>query len=206
MPEAPKRRRRFVLRWVLRALLVPLALGLYLGGLQYSDNFHEVVPGELYRSAQPEGNAIAQYSQQYGIRTILNLRGENAKSPWYQNELAASEKAGIKHLNFRMSSKRELTEAQAAQLIAIMRDAPKPLWIHCRGGADRSGLAAALYLAALKHEDAATASHQLSLRYGHLSAFGLNNTVAMDRTFEALAPRLISQKQAEALPNYSVSK
>lgn len=198
MENAPRTRRKTALRWLLGLMLVPLALGIYLGAVQFSDNFHEVLPGELYRSAQPNGNEIVTYSKHYGIRTILNLRGGNAGDAWYEQELAASAQAGVKHLDFRLSSKRELTEAQAAQLIAMMRDAPKPLWIHCRGGADRTGLAAALYLAALKQQDAATAGHQLSLRYGHFPAFGLNNTVAMDRTFATVTPQLISQKHAEA--------
>ncbi|MFD2031462.1 tyrosine-protein phosphatase [Ancylobacter dichloromethanicus] len=49
-----------------------------------------------------------------------------------------------------------------------MKDAKKPILIHCQAGADRSGLASALYLAAIKKNSAeAEAEAQLSIRYGH---------------------------------------
>ncbi|WP_219928901.1 tyrosine-protein phosphatase [Palleronia abyssalis] len=50
----------------------------------------------------------------------------------------------------------------------VIRDAPKPLLIHCRGGADRTGLTCALYVAGIdgRGEDAAEA--QLSISYGHI--------------------------------------
>src|SRR3954468_14621923 len=52
--------------------------GLYLGILHLGDNLlHAVVPGELYRSAQPTPELIADYQKSYGIKTIINLRGEN---------------------------------------------------------------------------------------------------------------------------------
>jgi protein tyrosine/serine phosphatase len=37
--------------------------GLYLASLQLGDNFHTVVPGELYRSAQPTAALIAEYQE-----------------------------------------------------------------------------------------------------------------------------------------------
>ena len=63
--------------------LVCTSLCLQLGG-----NFHTVVPGELYRSAQPTAAMIAEYQQNYGIKTIVNLRGENIGSGWYDAEVA----------------------------------------------------------------------------------------------------------------------
>lgn len=182
-------------RWLLRIFCVPLAFGIYWLALQSNGNFHAVVPGEFYRSAQPDAAMIAKITSEHGIRSIVNLRGENATTPWYIEEIAASKQAGAEHLDFRMSSKRELTPQQAQELIAMLRAAPKPVWIHCHSGADRAGLVSALYLAAVKHEDPAVASRQLSLRYGHVSAFGFNNTAAMDRTFEAVAPQLIQHNR-----------
>lgn len=44
-----------------------------------SGNFHAVIPGEVYRSAQPLGAALARYRNEYGIRTVLNLRGSNER-------------------------------------------------------------------------------------------------------------------------------
>lgn len=167
---------------------VVLAAAMYLLVLQFSNNMHETIPGELYRSAQLTPEALHTYQTRYGIRTIINLRGENAGQPWYDAEAAFAEARGLTLMNFRMSAKRELTGEQVEQLIALMRTAPKPVLIHCRHGADRTGLAAALYLAAIHNVDEETAEDQLSPVYGHLPWISVAR--AMDATFEAAEPML----------------
>jgi protein tyrosine/serine phosphatase len=67
-----------------------------------------------------------------------------------------------------------------AEIIQMLRAAPKPVLIHCKAGADRAGLISALYCLALKNEKPATADQELSIRYGHIS-FG--RTLAMDNSF-----------------------
>lgn len=161
----------------------------HLGALELTGNFHAVVPGSLYRSAQPTASDIARYRAAHGIRTIVNLRGANAGSPWYDAEIAEAKHLGIAHLDFRMSAKRELTQGAAADLIQLLERAEKPVLIHCNWGADRSGLAAALYVAAVAKLGEAAAEDQFSLRYGHLS-LPVVAAYAMDRTFEALEPWL----------------
>lgn len=52
------------------------AIGIYMGINQISGNFHEVIPGELYRSAQPGSAVIDEAVKRYGIKTIVNLRNE----------------------------------------------------------------------------------------------------------------------------------
>jgi protein tyrosine/serine phosphatase len=163
---------------------IALLFGAYLGGLQLTGNFHEVLPGELYRSAQPSAADIAAYSQEHGIRTIVNLRGENDKWDWYRQELAASKEAGITHIDFKMSASKQLTMDQAHQLVALLRDAPKPILIHCLSGSDRTGLASLLYLQQIAGVDEKTAEKQLSIRYGHIGIPYLSAAYAMDETWE----------------------
>lgn len=170
-------------------LALALCGGGYLGALQLTGNFHPVVPGSLYRSAQPTTADIAHYRKTYGIKTIINLRGENAGSPWYDAEIAEAKQLGIAHVDFGMSAGRELTRTEAADLVAILERAEKPVLIHCKAGADRSGLASALYVAAVAKLGEAAAEHQISIRYGHIS-LPVSATYAMDRTFEALEPWL----------------
>jgi protein tyrosine/serine phosphatase len=50
-----------------------------------------------------------------------------------------------------------------SRYLAMLRQAPKPLWIHCPSGADRTGLVAALYLFAIEGQRAQAAAQQLSL-------------------------------------------
>lgn len=169
--------------------LLAILIGGYYLYLLATDNFHAVVAGEVYRSSQPSASAIARFEGKYGIKTILNLRGENEKHGWYDSEVAQSNALGIKHIDFRMNSSTELTPDQAMQLIAIMRDAPKPLLIHCQAGADRTGLASALYLAAIARKSEKVAEGQLSLRYGHIP-YSFSHAFPMDITFEKMEPLL----------------
>lgn len=189
MPLLPLLRRPAIRRISLAAAILLLSFGGWLGFVQLSGNFAAVVPGVLYRSAQPSDTALQEAVQRYGIRTVINLRGANPKSVWYRDEVAESKRLGLEHRDFKMSADTELPQKQAEKLIALMRDAPKPVLIHCAGGADRSGLAAALYLAAVQMSGEEAAEAQMSVRYGHL-AVPFAQSWPMDRSFEALEPWL----------------
>lgn len=170
-------------------LILLAAAGAYLGLLNLSGNFHEVVPGELYRSAQLDPAHLNRMLERHDIKTVLNLRGQNTGSEWYDNEIRVTQAAGVKHIDFRMSSSRELTPQRADELLAIMRDAPKPLLIHCRAGADRTGLASAMYLAAIAKQSEFAAEMQLWPIYGHLALY-YNGAMAMNRSFETFEEHL----------------
>jgi protein tyrosine/serine phosphatase len=164
--------------------LVLFVLG-YETGLTTSGNLHVVEPGEAYRSAQPTAGRIAWMHGQLGIRSIINLRGENAGSDWYDAELATSRRLGITHIDYRMSSRDHFDQARAEELIALMRAAPKPVLIHCNGGADRSGLASALYLGAISQRGHMAAEMQLSPLFGHMPIAFLR-AFPMTESFEGL--------------------
>src|SRR5690606_10987191 len=53
-------------------------------------NFSVVVPGELYRSAQPSPQELDYFKARYGIRSVLNLRGAKKNEKWYLDEIAAA--------------------------------------------------------------------------------------------------------------------
>ena len=100
--------------------------------------------------------------------------------------MAESARLGLVHADFALSASREVTNVEAVQLIALMRTLPKPLLIHCQHGSDRTGLLAALYLAAIKGEDAETADQQLSLYYGHFAVPYLSAAYPMDESWDRL--------------------
>jgi protein tyrosine/serine phosphatase len=170
-------------------VLLVLIGGGYFSYLAATDNFHTVIAGEVYRSSQPSAEAITDLEKRYGIKTILNLRGESNKPDWYNAEIAQAKALNITHIDFSMSAGKELSEEKAQALIKIMRDAPKPILIHCRSGADRTGLASALYMAAIAGTSEKTAEGQMSILYGHVG-LPISRAFAMDRTFEKMEPRL----------------
>jgi protein tyrosine/serine phosphatase len=145
-------------------------------------NFHTVLPGKVYRSGQMDEAQWMDYMQKYAIKSVLNLRGEHRASPWYQQEIRVAEKLGITHYNVGLSASREVDNETLETILGIIRQAPKPILIHCQAGADRSSLIAAAYLFAIEGQLAETAAHQLSILYGHFP-YLLSKTDAMDRSF-----------------------
>lgn len=171
-------------------MLLFLLLGVYLGARQLVGNFYQVIPGTLYRAAQVTPASLAHYKKYFGIRTVINLRGANPGADWYDAELKASDELGLTHIDFAMKASQPLPQSRAAELIALMRTAPKPILVHCQAGADRTGLAAALFLAAIGRADEAAAERQLSLRFGHIGIPFLSAAYPMDESWETLAPSL----------------
>jgi protein tyrosine/serine phosphatase len=176
--------------WVRKSLRYS-ALGLVLiaapplgwaGFLQLTGNVHTVEPHQLYRSAQLDGDDLEALVRREGIVTILNLRGAAPGEAWYDEELQATTAAGAQHLDLAMSATQQPDEKTLRRLIEILRTAPRPLLVHCNKGADRSGLAAALYELLDANKSPAEAARQLSFRYGHFPWL-TSRSGAMDRTF-----------------------
>lgn len=183
--------RRYLIRLTILLVFFPLCFAAYVGFLQLSGNFHEVIAGELYRSNQPSENQLAAYIKDHGIKTVINLRGENDGSRWYEDEISTAEKFGVSHIDFKMSASHQLDLQRVAQLIDIMRNAPKPILIHCKSGADRTGLASAIYVNRIAGMNEETAEHQLSLRFGHVSLPYVSAGYAMDQSWEAIEKALL---------------
>jgi len=173
----------------LGTLIVAGFLGGYLVTIQYKGNIHTIVVGQAYRSNQPDPLRIAQLQTLYGIKTIINLRGAEPGSKWYDDEVAATKALGIHLANYEMSSSRQLTAEQMRALITLMQNAEKPILIHCKAGSDRTGLAAALYVAAVSKGGERKAEGQMSIVYGHFG-IPLSPTFPMDESFETIETEL----------------
>jgi len=178
----------------LRSLLA-IGLGLvvvlaaYAAGTYYERNFHTVLSGELYRSAQMDPVSLASRVQQYGIKSILNLRGSDPGA-WYQDEVQTADRLGVRHYDYRLSATEEVSLTQMNEIVRLLRDAPKPVLIHCKAGSDRTGLVSALYLLAITGETPAAADRELTIWYGHLAA---SQTRAMDRSYWNFVSNRVAQ-------------
>lgn len=108
-------------------------------------NWHWVDPG-LARAAQIYGRFNDRLLRHHGIRTVINLRGENPDSGWYRAERAACEALGADYVDLRLGSRKlPQRESLLGLLDTFDRMAPPGL-VKCSGGADRTALAAGLYL------------------------------------------------------------
>lgn len=169
---------------------VLLLIGTVVLHQRLTGNFHKVIAGQLYRSGQPSASQLESWVRTYGIRTVINLRGANPGKGWYDREVATAAALGLHHIDIKVKSSipasRELTD----RIVEAMRTAPKPILVHCEAGADRTGLAAALYLAAVVDIGEVAADRQLSFIYGHISVWPSAGR-RMTQSFEAVKPSLM---------------
>ena len=127
-------------------------------------NRAQIAPG-IWRGNQPAPRDVAALAEM-GIRTIINFRGQNQWGS-YLLEAEACAAHSITLVNGRLYSSTAPKPAEIHAAIDLIEAAEKPLFIHCKSGADRAGLAAALYLLA-QGADPSEAARQLSWKYAHL--------------------------------------
>lgn len=128
------------------------------------NNVHSVLPKQVYRSAQLSSGDLGWVIDQYHIRGVLNLRGPQTNKPWYSEELEATRRHGAEHFDLAMGAYRLPKPETLRKLLVLLQRMPKPLLLHCQGGADRSGLASMMTLL-LNDAPLEEASRQVSLRY-----------------------------------------
>ena len=128
-------------------------------------NLHEITPG-VWRSNQPSPQRLARHAAD-GFKTVINLRGVSKESFWlFESEACATH--GLALYNLKLAARRLPSRETLLELHRLMTEMPRPLLFHCKSGADRTGLAAAIHLLA-EGRPLAEAEAQLSFRYWHLS-------------------------------------
>ena len=176
----PKSRlaRRLLESFVVLAVLIGGTLSFF----ALTHNLHEVTPGKAYRSAQLSGDQFRDIIQKYGIKSVINLRGSNHVD-WYDQETNATTQLGVKHYDFALSASQQVTVEEMDRIVTTLASAPKPLLLHCKNGADRSGLVSALYVLTQEGASIEKADEQLTIRCAHFPYLFWHDTVAMDDSF-----------------------
>jgi protein tyrosine phosphatase (PTP) superfamily phosphohydrolase (DUF442 family) len=182
VPHRPLSRFRPVLYGCLCGLVLATAVEarrVFLG-----TNIHAVVAGRVYRCAQPSAADLEQLVKAYGIRTVVNLRGCGYPFPWYLEESRATQALDVAQEDICLSAGRLPPAPELGRLLEVLDRAEYPLLLHCRRGADRTGLVSALVRLLQTDEPPATARRQLSLRYGHVA---LGRPAYLDQFFDLYA-------------------
>lgn len=128
-------------------------------------NFYEVAP-EVYRSNQPTRFRFARMAAKRGIRTVINLRGED-KYSYYLFEKEACEAYGLELVDAKLMARKAASRDRITDVIDALRAAERPLVFHCKSGADRTGFVGALYLLIFENAPISVARRQLGLKYLH---------------------------------------
>jgi tyrosine-protein phosphatase SIW14 len=143
-------RRRRIREWalklnvVLAALLLSASATLAQTEVAYAElpNFHQV-NAQLYRGAQPHDDEGIRQLARLGIKTIINLRGEDDRT---RAEQRAAEALGLHYFNIPLPGlSRPPTEKVEQVLALINASANQPVFVHCHHGEDRTGVIVAVY-------------------------------------------------------------
>lgn len=125
-------------------LMVALAINtLAQSEIRYAElpNFHQV-NSQLYRGGQPKPGGLPRLKA-WGIKTIVNLRGEDAQT---QAEGAEAREFGLSYYSISLPEFSGPKEEDVQRVLDII-NAPEnqPVFVHCRRGKDRTGTIIASY-------------------------------------------------------------
>jgi protein tyrosine phosphatase (PTP) superfamily phosphohydrolase (DUF442 family) len=134
-------------------------------------NLAVVDPGQVMRSAQPT-TQLSAWAREFDLKSIVNLRGGGPADWWYGQEIQAAQQSGVIYYDLPLSATRRPTRRELLQLIDLLNRCRYPLLIHCKSGADRTGLASALYRMVRRGEPPESALASFSIEFGHIPVFG----------------------------------
>lgn len=131
-------------------------------------NFHNfgMVDEGVFRSNQPTHERLKAY-RDMGIGTILNLRGASVL-PYYALEKESCDALGLELIDITMEARSAPERELLLELISIFERIRRPFLMHCKSGADRTGIAAAVWLIHMKGATVKEAWEQLSFDYLHI--------------------------------------
>src|SRR5207244_2891669 len=103
------RRGRRLLTWLVAVPCALIAAAALAAGTEAvrvvaGSNWHEIVPGKVFRSAQLSGPQLRAAVRRFGVRTVINLRGTCPEDGWYHEETATLAALGVKQCDISLSS------------------------------------------------------------------------------------------------------
>ena len=136
--------------------------------LLYSNRWR--LSGGLYRGNQPYPWTLSRGVRRLGLRTVVNLRGENDQLGWYRLERETCQSLGLNLVNLQVFSRGLIDQAAFDDVVQAIRTIELPALVHCKSGADRAGFFSVLYRHFRLGEPLENAIDELSWRYGHFKA------------------------------------
>jgi protein-tyrosine phosphatase len=148
-------------------------------------NVHTVVPGLLIRGGQPDEQGLRELRDRFGVRTVVNFNDVTNDS-----EAKTAAKVGLDYLRLRDNPfKEEGDHALHLAFLKTVRDAHNngtgPVYVHCKTGSDRVGLAVAIYRVVECGWDAPTALGELRRHQPYWMAVFFNRYPTILRDAEA---------------------
>jgi hypothetical protein len=137
----------------------------------FEGNLAVVDPDRVIRSSQPTSD-LPRWIKDFRLRSILNLRGGNPSDWWYDAEVKTALAQGVTFYDLPLSATRRPTRRELLIVLDLLKRCPYPLLIHCKSGADRTGLVSALYLLVNRDQPPEAAENAFSIDFGHIPILG----------------------------------
>jgi hypothetical protein len=132
-------------------------------------NFHALIRGRVFRSAQLSAPELERRLRTEGIRTVVNLRGNCDPCEWYLDESRVTNRLNVCQEDICFSAGRLPAVYEVRRLVEVLDRTEYPILLHCRRGADRTGMTAVIVLLLQTDGSFRQARSQLGLRYGHVA-------------------------------------
>lgn len=127
-------------------------------------NLHQIADG-VWRAGQPSPGQLRAFARRGG-RSVVSLRAGRGFGS-LPLELETCRDTGLTFHNLIIRSRTLPSRDELHAVARFFKTMQRPVMLHCKSGADRSGFASALYLMLAEDRPPAEARKQLSLRYGH---------------------------------------
>lgn len=167
-------------KWTKKKISWTISILLFIGFLLFAwrasvvrltKNFYEVDPGKFYRSAQLYPDELEEVVKKYGIKTVISLRGAPQNSYWVPGQIETLKKLNVDFVPISWTSHYFPHKEDLQAFIKTLKDSPRPILVHCRSGADRTGEASAIYEIEFMGKPKEKAiEDQLSFKYWHLES------------------------------------
>jgi len=153
----------------------------------------------LYRGGQPKDDGVKEL-QQFGVDTIVDLRGELPGV--IEDERERAQSLGIRFINMPGSGWATPTDEEIARFFSLVREQPKrKIFIHCWLGGDRSGMFIAAYRIAFEGWSPQQAIEEMrAFHYRHLWHPNMARWVKRFPEHLAESPQLASFRQMRTQP------
>ncbi|MEJ6391855.1 tyrosine-protein phosphatase [Gymnodinialimonas sp. 2305UL16-5] len=146
-------------------------------------NEGQIAPG-LYRANHPDAAMLRRWKDR-GIVEVISLRAPEGATYLLEAETCAA--LGLRLRSVNLAARKPPTARNLLLLLDIFDTLERPALIHCKSGADRTGLAAALWHIHIEGVPVAQARKALNLRHLHLK---WSKTGVLDRFLDAYQVRL----------------
>jgi protein tyrosine phosphatase (PTP) superfamily phosphohydrolase (DUF442 family) len=131
-------------------------------------NTRHAIASDCYRSSHPMPYQL-RAAARAGVKSVLSLRGDETHIGSNVLEIEACRQLGLNLVHYPIGSRDAPERRQLLRIRELFAELPRPLLIHCKSGADRAGLASAIYLLVEKNQPVEIAERELCFwPHGHV--------------------------------------